>query len=77
MSMMTVRMDEPSEAALAYLQETTRASKSEIIRQAVLRAGQQARQEAMRAEAQALAGDPGDRAEAQAVLAFMGGSDAW
>jgi len=43
----------------------------------VLRAGQQARQEAMRAEAQALAGDPGDRAEAQAVLAFMGGSDAW
>ena len=77
MSIMTVRMDEVSEAALAYLQEQTKTSRSEAIRSAILEAERRTRRTALRAEATTLMDDPDDRAEAQAVLAFMGGSDAW
>jgi len=77
MSVMTVRMDDSTEAALDYLQETTGDTKSVIIRDAVIQAERRARRAAMRAQAQALADDPVDRAEARSVLAFMGGSDAW
>ncbi|MDR0284610.1 MAG: hypothetical protein LBI33_06930 [Propionibacteriaceae bacterium] len=70
-------MDTDVDAALDYLQEMTRATKSDIIRNTLLQAAERAKREAMRTEALELADDPDDRAEAQAVLAFMGGTDAW
>ncbi len=77
MSVMTVRLDETTEAALAYLHTATQKTKSQIIRDALLQAEQEARREKMRAQAEAVASDPHDVSEARAVLAFMGGGDAW
>jgi len=77
MSVLTLRTDESVDQAIEYLQSITDESQSAVVRRAVLSAERQARRDAMRREALDLAGDSYDRAEAQAILADMAGSDAW
>jgi hypothetical protein len=73
----SLRTDSAVEDAIEALQEATGASRSGVVRAAVLQAADRTRREELRREALALREDPSDRAEARAVLAFMGGSDAW
>lgn len=77
MSVMTFRTDATVDHAISYLQTHTGRSKSDVIRDALLNAEHEARRAAMRSESLALRDDPQDLAEARAVLADMGGTDAW
>lgn len=70
MSTITFRTDDATDDALASLTADGR-SASSAIRDALLSAARQQRADRLRAEAEALAADPADVAEARAVLADM------
>ncbi len=75
MSTITFRADDDVERALADL--AGERDRSQVIRDAILAAWRQRQAEQLRAEAEALAADPDDRAEAKAVLADMESLRAW
>jgi predicted transcriptional regulator len=70
MSTITFRADEDVDRALADLTEGDR-DRSQVIRDAILAEWRRRQAERLRAEAEALAADPEDRAEARAVLTDM------
>jgi predicted transcriptional regulator len=76
MATITFRTDEDIDRELADLTAGER-DRSQVIREAILTAWQVRRREQLRAEAEALAADPDDRAEARAVLADMEPLRAW
>lgn len=76
MPVVTFRTDDEVDAALAELEAGSR-DRSQAIREAILLAGRLKRAERLRAEAEALAADEADRAEARAVLADMESLRAW
>ena len=76
MSTITFRADEDVDRALADLTSGDR-DRSQVIREAILAAWRARRAEQLRAEAEAVAADPEDRAEARAVLADMDSLRAW
>jgi hypothetical protein len=76
MTTITFRADEEVERALADLVGGER-DRSQVIRDAILAAWRARHEERVRAEAEALAADPDDRAEARAVLADMESLRAW
>jgi Arc/MetJ-type ribon-helix-helix transcriptional regulator len=76
MSVITFRADAEVDHALADLTSGER-DRSQVIREAILAAWQARRDERLRAEAEAVAADPDDRAEARAVLADMESLRAW
>ena len=75
MSTITFRADDDVERALAEL--AGERDRSQVIRDAILAAWRRRQAEQLRAEAEALAADPDDRAEAKAVLADMESLRAW
>lgn len=76
MATITFRTDDEVDRALADLAMGDR-DRSQVIRDAVLAAWHRERAERLRQEAEALANDPQDRAEARAVLADMETLRAW
>lgn len=76
MSTITFRADDEVDRALADLTSGDR-DRSQVIREAILAAWRARRDERVRAEAEAVAADPDDRAEARAVLAEMESLRAW
>ena len=68
--LISVRLDEEAEDALDALTRDG-GSRSEAIRAALIEAARRRSSEALRAEAEAAAADPVDRAETKAVLEFM------
>ncbi|WP_131745035.1 hypothetical protein [Frankia sp. Cppng1_Ct_nod] len=76
MATITFRTDEGVDRALADLSAGER-DRSQVIREAILAAWHRRQAERLRAEAEVLAADPVDRAEAQAVLADMELLRAW
>ncbi|MEN3309113.1 MAG: hypothetical protein V7603_5315 [Micromonosporaceae bacterium] len=70
MSTITFRADDDVDRALADLTEGDR-DRSQVIRDAILAEWRRRQAERLRAEAEALAADPEDRAEARAVLTDM------
>ncbi|TDB90110.1 ribbon-helix-helix protein, CopG family [Actinomadura sp. KC216] len=76
MSTITIRADEETERALNELTEDG-VDRSAAIREAIQEAAQRRRAHKLRAEAEALAADPDDRAEAAAVLTDMESLRAW
>ena len=76
MSTITFRADDAVDQALAELTSGDR-DRSQVIREAILAAWRTRREEQLRAEAEAVAADPEDRAEARAVLADMDSLRAW
>ena len=68
--MVSLRLDDEAAGALEFLTRDGR-SRSDAIRDALLDAARRRRSDALRAEAEAAAADPADRAEAAAVLEFM------
>lgn len=76
MATITFRSDDDVDRALADLADGDR-DRSQVIREAILAAWRQRQEERLRAEAEALANDPDDRAEARAVLADMESLRAW
>jgi Arc/MetJ-type ribon-helix-helix transcriptional regulator len=68
--MVSLRLDDDAIGALELLTESGR-SRSEAIRDALVDAARRHRSALLRADAEAAGGDPADRAEAAAVLAFM------
>ncbi|GAA2451673.1 hypothetical protein GCM10010191_82350 [Actinomadura vinacea] len=76
MSTITIRADEATEQALAELTEDG-AERSAAIREAIQEAARLHRARKVRAEAEALAADPDDRAEIAAVLKDMEDLRAW
>lgn len=76
MSVVTFHADPRTEAALAELTADGR-STDEVIRDALLMASRLHRADLARTEAEALARDPGDRAEAEAVMRDMDSLRAW
>lgn len=76
MSTITLRADHEVEQALAALTEDGR-SQSAAIRDAILAAYRAQRAARLRAEAEAIAGDPDDRAEVRRVQAEMESLRAW
>ena len=76
MATITFRTDDDIDRALADLTAGDR-DRSQVIRDAIIAAWQARRAERIRAEAEALAADPEDRAEARAVLADMEPLRAW
>lgn len=76
MSIVTFRADADVDEALAGLTSGDR-DRSQVIREAILAAWRLRRAEQLRAEAEAVASDPDDVAEARAVLADMGELRAW
>jgi predicted transcriptional regulator len=76
MATITFRTDEDVDRALIELGAGER-DRSQVIREAILSAWHRRRAERLRAEAEALAADPNDRAEARAVLADMESLRAW
>jgi hypothetical protein len=76
MSTITFRADEDVDRALADLTSGDR-DRSQVIREAILAAWRARREEQLRAEAEAVANDPDDIAEARAVLADMESLRAW
>jgi predicted transcriptional regulator len=76
MSTITFRADDDVERALADLVDGDR-DRSQVIRDAILAAWRTRRAERLRAEAEALAADPDDVAEARAVLSDMESLRAW
>jgi predicted transcriptional regulator len=76
MSTITFRYDGEVEQALAELTSDGR-ERSQVIREAILTAWHAGQAAALRAEAEALAADPDDRAEARNVLSDMESLRAW
>jgi predicted transcriptional regulator len=76
MSVITFRADDDVDQALADLTSGNR-DRSQVIREAILAAWRAQREKQLRAEAEAVAADPDDRAEARAVLADMESLRAW
>ena len=76
MSVITFRADDEVDHALAELSGGER-DRSQVIRDAILAAWRARRDEQLRAEAEAIAADPDDQAEARAVLADMESLRAW
>ena len=76
MSTITFRADAEVDQALADLTAGER-DRSQVIREAILAAWRLRRAEQLRAEAERLAADPDDRAEARAVLTDMESLRAW
>jgi len=76
MSTITFRADDDVDRALADLTSGDR-DRSQVIRDAILTAWRTRRAEQLRGEAEALAADPDDRAEARAVLSDMESLRAW
>jgi predicted transcriptional regulator len=77
MTTMTIRIDSAIEQALVHLQGDTGATKSEVVRRAILDAADQVQRAALRAESLALREDPGDRAASQELAAEMAELNAW
>jgi Arc/MetJ-type ribon-helix-helix transcriptional regulator len=73
--MISLRLDEEAARALEQLTRDG-ASQSEAVREALIVAARLRRDEQLRAEAEMLAADPEDRAEAARILAFMESLDA-
>lgn len=76
MSTITIRADEQTERALEELTEDG-VDRSTAIREAIQEAARRHRADKLRAEAEALAADPDDRAEVEAVLKDMESLRAW
>jgi predicted transcriptional regulator len=76
MSTITFRADDDVDRALAELASGDR-DRSQVIREAILAAWRARRADQLRAEAETVAADPDDRAEARAVLADMESLRAW
>jgi predicted transcriptional regulator len=76
MSTITFRADDDVDRALADLTSGDR-DRSQVIREAILAAWRARRAEQLRAEAEAVAADAEDRAEARAVLTDMESLRAW
>jgi predicted transcriptional regulator len=76
MTTITFRADDDVDRALADLTSADR-DRSQVIREAILAAWRLRRAERLRAEAEAVAADPDDVAEARAVLADMEDLRAW
>ncbi|WP_433464528.1 hypothetical protein [Spirillospora sp. CA-128828] len=76
MSTITIRADEQTERALEEL-TADGADRSAAIREAIQEAAERRRAAKLRAEAEALAADPDDRAEAANVLRDMESLRAW
>jgi len=76
MTTITFRADEEVERALADLVSAER-DRSQVIREAILTTWRLRQADQLRAEAQAIAADPDDVAEARAVLADMEDLRAW
>jgi predicted transcriptional regulator len=76
MTTITFRADDEVDRALAELASGER-DRSQVIRDAILAAWRARRAEQLRAEAEAVAADPDDQAEARAVLADMESLRAW
>lgn len=70
MATVTFRTDDEVDLALRELASGD-VDRSTVIREAILSAWQQRRDKALRDEALAVANDPADRAEAQAILEEM------
>lgn len=77
MPVLTFRTDPEVDRAIEYLVTQTGDSKSDVLRDAVLKAERDARREALRQESLILKEDPADLAEVQAVRTYLGDSDAW
>jgi Arc/MetJ-type ribon-helix-helix transcriptional regulator len=78
MANITFRTDDETDKAIADLMaDGGYTEKSAALRDAIMVARKQQRIERLRAETSALAADPHDRAEAQAVLAEMEAFRAW
>ena len=75
-STITFRTDEEVDHALAEMVSGER-DRSQVIREAIIAAWHRQRDEQLRAEAEIIAADPDDRAEARAVLADMESLRAW
>ena len=76
MATITFRTDEEVDQALAEMASGER-DRSQVIREAIIAAWHRQRDEQLRAEAEIIAADPDDRAEARAVLADMESLRAW
>jgi Arc/MetJ-type ribon-helix-helix transcriptional regulator len=76
MSTITIRADDQTERALDELTEDG-VDRSTAIREAIQEAARRHRAEKLRAEAEVLAADSDDRAEAAAVLRDMESLRAW
>ncbi len=76
MSTITFRADDDVDRALADLTKGDR-DRSQVIRDAILAEWRRRQAEQLRAEAEALAADPDDRAEAREVLTDMEALRAW
>jgi Arc/MetJ-type ribon-helix-helix transcriptional regulator len=68
--MVSLRLDDEAAGALELLMGGGK-SRSEAVRDALIEAAVRQRSADLRAEAERLAADPADRAEAKAVLEFM------
>jgi predicted transcriptional regulator len=76
MTVITFRADDEVDRALADLGGGER-DRSQVIRDAILLAWRTRHEEDLRAEAEAIAADVDDRAEARSVLADMESLRAW
>lgn len=76
MTTITFRADDDVDRALADLTSGDR-DRSQVIREAILAAWRLRQAEQLRAEAEAVAADPDDVAEARSVLADMETLRAW
>jgi predicted transcriptional regulator len=76
MSVITFRADDEVDRALSELTSGGR-ERSQVIRDAILTAWRTRHEEQLRAEAESIAADEHDRAEARAVLADMDSLRAW
>lgn len=71
MSTTSIRLDGPAEEALVYLAEEFGMTRSEALRRGIVELADRHRREALRAEAEALAADPDDRAEKARITVVM------
>jgi predicted transcriptional regulator len=76
MSVITFRADDEVDRALSELANGDR-DRSQVIRDAIMAAWHTRHAEKLRAEAESIAADENDRAEARAVLADMESLRAW
>jgi predicted transcriptional regulator len=76
MSVITFRADDEVDRALSELANGER-DRSQVIRDAIMAALRTRHAEELRAEAESIAADENDRAEARAVLADMESLRAW
>jgi predicted transcriptional regulator len=76
MSVITFRADDEVDRALSELANGER-DRSQVIRDAIMAAWRTRHEEELRAEAESIAADDDDRAEARAVLTDMESLRAW